>query len=132
MTPKAALAAVAVALAAAAAPPALAASLTVATITFPSDAQDFTYTAAGQPSIILDDDRDARHAAFREVSGLKAGRHEIVELPIVPGWTLVNVACVGMEGRSLLDRKARKVAVDLKDQSKATCTFIHQKDQPAP
>jgi hypothetical protein len=132
MTRKIGLTAVALALAlCCAAPPALAGDVTLATKSEPKDAQDFTYTVAGAQVVRLDDDTGAAGAdnalAFMTKLVVADGVVEIVESPVVPGWTLTRINCDSANmPRPQVNLAQRKVAV----ATPAWCTFVHQKVAP--
>jgi hypothetical protein len=131
MTPKAALLALAFALAAA--QPALAASITIVTVTIPKDAQDFTYDFSGVPYILDDDagavggDNARSNTATRE--NMAAGFKDITERQTPPGWALTSITCKGASGETVR-LHVRRVDVGLNMHTKAVCTFVHQKVAP--
>jgi uncharacterized protein YcnI len=128
MTPKAGLAAVAVTLALGAAAPALAGSIAVIHMSFPKDAQDFTYTVGPTAALKLDDDVD--NALSNKVAmTLPAGTWGIRAYPSPPGWALKSITCAGSADARVL-ANGRMVTVNLLDDTSTLCTVVQMKVAP--
>lgn len=118
-----------------AAAPALAASITVVTVSIPKDAQDFTYFIAGNRQPPLDDDAgavggDNKLSNAATLGNMPSGAvWEAWEVAPPPGWTLTSITCTGAAGFTP-NLATRRVQMGLTLHNNAVCTFVHQKVGP--